>query len=1233
MKKLKLAKKLLFSGALLTPALSLAALSCVQEENVKNYDFGLATDPINNLNYVKYKSVDRVLPSLVVGYTKSGPSSNLKTLIPTSSFRLAVVSNGNVVSSNFDLVYNGLSASKTLETGSYGIDGSFYTVDNWGLLGGLGIPSGTGGAAQASMFFFANPKNANNISAFTGKLNSGRNNVWSNGDSITAQDIRDYLEYILDINTGSQKLDEILKWGIAGSAEFVNAQKDYVAKYNIAYKNPWGRHNYVQLLDGSWIQDPFFEPWTPQFPIYDDKNEKIIGYKDQDEVDRIKKAALSFGFYTGQLTLDHSNEELMEYKKQHPNFKIALNEENITGQTFRETKQSTLDEIEANKSQEEKEREEKEKQRAQEQKDPNEQPAKYVTEVVNGRVYTDPKVISKLNALLNADTSKMSANELKDYKKQVALNTNLYFIQNIYANPYQKVDEKTYQSKIPTLAQNENSFSIIFDENKTPDISYLMFRVVNNLYPINRKYVETVAQGIDTYGNDAKLFLTTGPFKIENPQEDVVLGPQGFITLTKNEDYFDAANTISNKIKILFSTDKTINATFFEDGYISQTYIPANRILKYWSDKELKKYLHKNNGYGTIAFGFNLDVQSNGSGYLQDEDLRNFIYYSVNRDALLRIVGWDFSFPVNTWTAFGQYKNPTGVNIEMFFDGQEVEAKNGILYPLQNYDYSVHLSKSYQFEKTQRDDQLYAPKTAEFYLNRFKAKYPNLKNITLKFLNNSTDEQRKAGQYLQNTLQTISKDFVNVEIKSLPENTFASFIEQGKYDIIYQNYDKLGGNSAQDYVAVFFNTDELNALSQKSIGFKNNPVGSWVYSKYITNLLLPTMKQQSASAMLKKYTDLAGQILKENDVFKTKQDKGPLVVSEINTPSTVAEFVIGQLKNFTALLKEKLTNSELEKELAQNQEFASTLLEYAAISYIKTLGENMSIPNLLTQREAKLDDIYLFYYWSLTPFNDPSLSEINTLSWTDKVVNSNQQEQEISVTLTPESKWIDPFAQKEVQFTFADKIALANYQTISRLRGFIPPYPDIDDARNYFTTVISQLKNLSEDQKTKFIENINALKDVNQMRAIEDDALLANNDNEVRTSYLLDYKMRELMHWRKFVELSFKNYKFKFNESTKESSSETITEYTDRLNAFFTGNFTDSEFAQGWNNTDQIYQMIALLEKVVRDGSPLVPLMEVDTNWEITKIGGVESLFTFSLQYAYDITNPPRPGLPKKIGG
>nr|WP_233742139.1 hypothetical protein [Mycoplasmopsis agalactiae] len=41
--------------------------------------------------------------------------------------------------------------------------------------------------------------------------------------------------------------------------------------------------------------------------------------------------------------------------------------------------------------------------------------------------------------------------------------------------------------------------------------------------------------------------------------------------------------------------------------------------------------------------------------------------------------------------------------------------------------------------------------------------------------------------------------------------------------------------------------------------------------------------------------------------------------------------------------------------------------------------------------------------------------------------------------------------------------------------------------------------------------------------------------------------------------------------------------------------------------------------------------MEVDTYWEISRVGGTESLFTYSLQFAYDTAFPPKKNLPTDV--
>ncbi|SYV97705.1 Uncharacterised protein, partial [Mycoplasmopsis edwardii] len=68
-----------------------------------DYDLGLATEPINNLNYVRYKSVDKILPSLVDSFIKNGPDNTLKRTIKTNPFTMIMVNTSKSVNENNEL--------------------------------------------------------------------------------------------------------------------------------------------------------------------------------------------------------------------------------------------------------------------------------------------------------------------------------------------------------------------------------------------------------------------------------------------------------------------------------------------------------------------------------------------------------------------------------------------------------------------------------------------------------------------------------------------------------------------------------------------------------------------------------------------------------------------------------------------------------------------------------------------------------------------------------------------------------------------------------------------------------------------------------------------------------------------------------------------------------------------------------------------------------------------------
>ncbi|MGY6171867.1 ABC transporter substrate-binding protein [Candidatus Mycoplasma pogonae] len=1098
--------------------------SSLIDTSFKTYDLGLATEPINTLNYIKYKSLDKIIPSLVTPYISAGPDGELKSIIRSKNYKMVLLSTNlsdQQLTSNFN---NFFTIKKTkLQTSNGEVSNNFYNLNNFSMIGGLSRASDGGELGEEStILIFPNPKNANTYMAATGRVNINKN-YWSNGDVITAQDLRDYLEYIYDLSTTSQHFDKLLKWGIRGVDEFINAQKEYIRKFNRAYSNPWGRRNYI------------IAPWSKEnSPIYIQNPEQSIwdsqtkdengGALDTLEVAKIKETALNMGFYTGQLFLDYTNDEIAAELKNPKNISFNINADK---QDF------------------------------------------YITK------------------------------ENKEYK--------ITLLKNPYRNPYQVFDKKTLKSKIISTARDRNEFTIIFDENKNPSMSFLT-NILTTLYPANRKYIETKAGGIDKYGSDTSLFLTTGPFKIKDPKNNILLGPQGYINIVKNEDYFEAENTIPNTIKIYFSNNPQTNRTMFEDNLIAQAFISSTNILQYWTDAKYKSFLKKNTGFGTIAFAFNLDRQSNGHNYLQDANLRKAIYYLIDREAVLKTVGWDFSFPVTTFTASGQYKENNGKEIDFYFDNEQTVTENGIILPLQNYPYILKTAKIFNFENTNRKDTINNLEAAKYYLDLFKKAHPHLKQVHLTFLHNTSNEQREAGGYLQAALNQTEgfKDFVILESKGVPENIFVSFVEQGNYDIIYQNFDRIGGNLASDYIQTFFLPDELDLIDLKTIAFKQNPAGSFTYADYFSQISLKQINNLVATGQAVNFVNILKPYF---DVTQLAIEQIPDFNAEFN--SMLNESQIGLLGKKSKILAQRLAlhlklkygNDKKYFVEVFNESFLENILQNLALVALSKATNNVDIQrkysNLAQSRINKLQNFITYIYFNNSKSN-----------------------------LSLGTEWYDIMQNKKEVINFADKIALNSFEFAKKHKFTFDPFPEINEAKKYAFKVLDLLSKLSEGDKKNFIKRINEAKDVHwyekslvdksqTIYTIIEEATAKNNDAVTALKIQVDIKMRQLMLYRKAIELSY----FKNNEN--------LIDYNSRLNSFFSGNFSLHEALMGWTQS-KVFQLIALFEKIIRDTAPVIPLMEVDTNWELTRIGGIKSIYTYHLQYAYDYTNPPRPGLPRK---
>ncbi|OYD26531.1 oligopeptide transport system substrate-binding protein [Mycoplasma testudineum] len=527
---------------------------------------------------------------------------------------------------------------------------------------------------------------------------------------------------------------------------------------------------------------------------------------------------------------------------------------------------------------------------------------------------------------------------------------------NRYADPRQTWEFDSDDNIVGTkAAYAQDKWQLRYEFEQNNPINFFSFANAlseSRLKPISRKFVESVG-GIQLFGSSKETFIWNGPFD----PETVALGDGGFIILTKREKYYSSSKTMVNRIKIFFQTQQTVNASLFNDGHISQTNIPTEYIYQFWANKDTRKLMNKKTGFGTIAIQINADKETNRQPALLDSDFRSALWYAMNREEALKLVGLDTSFPVSVWTGFGNAKNSRGVALEQYFENVKVTSKDGKKFPLQIIPYQDNLAKGFTFENVDRSDNNFDLETARFYLDLYKRKNPNVSQVRLQYVYDSSDIGIKAGISIQDAIKKAFGDYVVIDIKGYPANVFEQYSAEGKFDLTFKNFDYFG-TEYDSYIKTFFFSDGIEINNQKTTGFRTNPAGSWTYRTYF------------------------------------------------------------------------------------------------------------------------------------------------------------------------------------------DELASENIDEETRVRLEVEKY-----------------------------------------------------------------------QWDKIKELS------------TQKDSETTQQFKDRVNSFFAFQFSDEEKAAGWNEHEN-FKLITVYEKIVKDAVPVIPMMEIDTQWEITRLGGVSSTYTYSLQFAYDLNYPPIPGLP-----
>lgn len=692
------------------------------------------------------------------------------------------------------------------------------------------------------------------------------------------------------------------------------------------------------------------------------------------------------------------------------------------------------------------------------------------------------------------------------------------------------------------------------------------------LLPVNRKFIETNG-GISQFGTSKEKFVTSSAFEIDQLE----LGPGGFMYLNRNKNHYSNHQTLSDRIKVFFNSNNEVKSVWFQEGIISATNVPSSYQLRFWANEKTRKLMKKTQGVGTVAIQFNLDPQSKFSSKeeyennkdkldipLLDANLRKALMYATDRESILRLTGWSASFPVSTWTAFGSLKDSRGKNLELWFDQESIQSE-------------------FRDEKTNE--------YRSFPLQNNSFQEHNGKNYTFENIDR-TDKSYDL---------SVANYYLNLYKKQNPnkDKVVLKFVypsepkESTKAAVAFQDLIKRAFN---DYVVIDLQALPPNTYStfiatgKFDISYQN-------FDKYASS------SDYSASMM---------PFFIEDEIdLETKKTEG----FNLNPTGkwTFAEF-----------FKKYDTNEKLEpvlKRLNISAEDIKIIRELAVKDNAKT-GEFYNPNNYDLRIKGKeleeLDKPIPLFDFAIS---NHEINEFKTLKQTldNELINQEEKEnvkQQIQKLDYKEiylnKKLVDSYLEKNKDLYIKVRSHLYDTTHILKLKR-INEVVNLEQIKKYYKSNAEIIWNSGHEKVAFSFEYLDNLK-ADTYSIIEVLYNSSENDEVVYTPITNEY-----------VQIDFDNKKINSNEVEKEifmTRIETKDEQRQRVRRFF------SSARAGWENEESIFRTIANLEKILREEAPILPIMDTDTNWTISSLGGIDSTFTLDLQFAYDYNRPPRNNLP-----
>ena len=318
--------------------------------------------------------------------------------------------------------------------------------------------------------------------------------------------------------------------------------------------------------------------------------------------------------------------------------------------------------------------------------------------------------------------------------------------ESVYTNPDAKLAVEAINSK--TL--------IVTLKNKVTYWNELL--AFPTYYPVREDVVTD-----ESWATKPETYISNGAYKLTSWEHNSV------ITLTKNEDFYDAENVTTPAIRFYLSDDTNNMLTNFRNGdWLLIDDVPTNEIA---SLKEAYPDAFVVSGQlGTYYVSWNINVNllppdstlSGADAQTAQAEIRNALSLLIDRNYIVDQISKGGQVPASSFVAMG-LTNPDGSqfyqtagNSEDFYGYYDVSEDAFE----SNYEKAIKILKKY------------------YTFDEATGKFTNVPTLT--YIYNTSDTHQAIGEYFQGAFAAVG---INVELTNQEWNTFLETRKNGDYAV------------------------------------------------------------------------------------------------------------------------------------------------------------------------------------------------------------------------------------------------------------------------------------------------------------------------------------------------------------------------------------------------------------------------------------------------------------------